>query len=141
MLNLEYQLEHINYLAENFRHADMSPEEFMKDMNSRGDGLWKMAARMMGAGLASQGAGDGNAGLLIALMSDNRAMLLKQTMAKTIENLPDREKKVIILRYNEGLYLHEIGKLLEVSESRVCQIHSQALRRLRKALKRVGLGT
>lgn len=65
---------------------------------------------------------------------------LKQTMAKTIEDLPDREKKVIILRYNEGLYLHEIGKLLEVSESRVCQIHSQALRRLRKALKRVGLG-
>ncbi len=84
MLNLEYQLEHINYLAENFRHADMSPEEFTKDMNSRGDGLWKMAARMMGAGLASQGAGDGNAGLLIALMSDNRAMLLKQTMAKQL---------------------------------------------------------
>jgi len=84
MLNLEYQLEHINYLAENFRHADMSPEEFMKDMNSRGDGLLKMAARMMGAGLASQGAGDGNAGLLIALMSDIRAMLLKHTMDKQL---------------------------------------------------------
>lgn len=84
MLNLEYQLEHIDYLAENFRHADMSPEEFVADMNSRGDGLWKMAARMMGAGLASQQAGDGNAGLLFALMSDNRAMLLKQTMAKQL---------------------------------------------------------
>lgn len=84
MLNLEYQLEHINYLADNFRHADMSPEEFVEDMKSRGDGLWKMAARMMGAGLASQGAGDGNAGLLLALMSDNRAMLLKQTMAKQL---------------------------------------------------------
>ena len=84
MLNLEYQLEHIDYLAENFRHADMSPEEFVEDMKSRGDGLWKMAARMMGAGLASQGAGDGNAGLLLALMSDNRAMLLKQTMAKQL---------------------------------------------------------
>lgn len=84
MLNLEYQLEHINYLAENFRHADMSPDEFAEDMKSRGDGLWKMAARMMGAGLASQQAGDGNAGLLLALMSDKRAMLLKQTMAKQL---------------------------------------------------------
>jgi len=83
MLNLEYQLEHVNYLAKNFRHADMSPEEFVEDMKSRGDGLWKMAARMMGAGLATQ-SGGGDAGLLVALMSDNRAMLLKQTMAKQL---------------------------------------------------------
>lgn len=84
MLNLEYQLEHINYLAENFRHADMSPEEFAADMKSRGDGLIKMFARMMGAGLASQQAGDGNAGLLLALMSDNRSKMLKQTMARQL---------------------------------------------------------
>jgi len=83
LLNLEYQLEHINYLAKNFRHADMSPDEFVADMKSRGDGIWKMAARMMGAGLATQ-SGGGDAGLLVALMSDNRAMLLKQTMAKQL---------------------------------------------------------
>jgi hypothetical protein len=83
MLNLEYQLEHINYLAENFRHADMSPDEFMEDMKSRGDDIWKMAARMMGAGLASQ-PGGGDMGILFALMSDNRSMLLKQTMAKQL---------------------------------------------------------
>lgn len=83
MLNLEYQLEHIDYMANNFRHADMSPEEFMKDMRSRGDEVWKMAARMMGAGLASQ-PGGGDVGLLMALMSDNRSMLLKQSMAKQL---------------------------------------------------------
>lgn len=87
MLNLEYQLEHIDYMAKNFRHADMSPEEFVADMDSRGDGLWKMAARMMGAGLASQQAGDGSAGLLIALMSDNRAMLMKQAFAKQLVDI------------------------------------------------------
>lgn len=64
----------------------------------------------------------------------------KKALVKAIETLPDREKKVIVLRYHEGLYLHEIGELLEVSESRVCQIHTQALRRLRAALKRAGLG-
>ena len=64
----------------------------------------------------------------------------KQLLARAIENLPEREKKVIVLRYHEGLYLHEIGDMLEVSESRICQIHSQALSRLKKSLKRVGLG-
>jgi len=64
---------------------------------------------------------------------------VKQALARAIERLPVREKKVIILRYHEGLYLHEIGEIMEVSESRVCQIHSQALRRLREALTRVGL--
>jgi len=83
MLNLEYQLEHIDYLAENFRHADMSPEEFLEDMRGRGDDVWKMVARMMGAGLASQPAG-GDLNLLAALMSDNRSMLLKQSMAKQL---------------------------------------------------------
>ncbi len=83
MLNLEYQLEHIDYLAENFRHADMSPEEFLEDMKGRGDDVWKMVARMMGAGLASQPAG-GDLNVLAALMSDNRSMLLKQTMAKQL---------------------------------------------------------
>ncbi len=55
MLNLEYQLELIDYMAENFRHADMSPDEFVEDLERRGDSIWKMVARMMGAGLASSG--------------------------------------------------------------------------------------
>jgi hypothetical protein len=87
MLNLEYQLEHIDYLAENFTHADMSPEEFMQDMESRGDGLWKMAARMMGAGLATQATQGGDTGLLLALLSDNRAMKMKQVMAKQLSDV------------------------------------------------------
>lgn len=84
MLNLEYQLEHIDYMAKNFRHADMSPEEFMEDMQSRGDGLWKMAARMMGAGLATQASTGGDAGMLMALLSTDRSKKLKQVMAKQL---------------------------------------------------------
>jgi len=85
MLNLEYQLEHIDYMAENFTHADMSPEEFVKDMESRGDGLWKMFARMMGAGMANQAAAGGEeAGLLMALLSEDRSMAMKRVMAKQL---------------------------------------------------------
>ena len=63
----------------------------------------------------------------------------KQVLAAAISDLPEREKQVMLLRYREELYLHEIGRILAVSESRVCQIHRQALNRLRKALNRKGL--
>jgi hypothetical protein len=88
MLNLEYQLEKIDYMSENFRHADMSPDEFAKDMERRGDSIWKMVARMMGAGLAAQGSGGGSdAGLLVAMLSGNRSKMMKQTMARQLVNM------------------------------------------------------
>lgn len=87
MLELEYQLEHINYLAENFVHADMSPEEFTEDMASRGDGLWKMAARLMGAGLVTQNANGGDLGILTAILSGDRTMGLRQSLAKQLVNM------------------------------------------------------
>ena len=83
MLNLEYQLELIDYLADNFRHADMSPKEFAEDLDRRGDSVWKMVARMMGAGIASQ-SGGGDAGMLLALLSGDRSKRLKQTFAKQL---------------------------------------------------------
>jgi len=48
--------------------------------------------------------------------------------------LPERERLVVALYYDEELNLREIGQVLGVSESRVCQIHSQATMRLRARL-------
>lgn len=87
MLNLEYQLEKIDYMAENFRHADMSPTEFVEDLERRGDSLFKMFARMMGAGLASSAATGGDAGLLLALFSDDRPKRMKQAMARQLVDI------------------------------------------------------
>jgi hypothetical protein len=87
MLNLEYQLELIDYMAENFKHADMSPEEFVQDFERRGDSVVKMFARMMGAGLASSAATGGDAGMLMALFSDQRSMKLKQVMAQQLVDI------------------------------------------------------
>jgi len=81
MLNLEYQLEKIDYMAENFRHADMSPDEFVEDLERRGDSVWKMVARMMGAGMATQTQDGGNTGLLMAMFSKDRSMMMKRAMA------------------------------------------------------------
>lgn len=87
MLNLEYQLEKIDYLAKNFRHADMSPDEFLVDMERRGDSIAKMAARMMGAGLASSASTGGDATMLFAFFSKDRSKLLKRTMAKQLADV------------------------------------------------------
>lgn len=58
----------------------------------------------------------------------------KSHLAKAIDGLPDREKLVLALYYDEELNLKEIGEVIGVSESRVSQIHSQAALRLRARL-------
>ena len=58
----------------------------------------------------------------------------KKALAQAITDLPEREKLVISLYYNDELNLKEIGQVLDVSESRVSQISSQAILRLRARL-------
>ena len=55
-------------------------------------------------------------------------------LAQAIETLPEREKLVMSLYYSDELNLKEIGAVLKVTESRVCQLHGQALSRLRARL-------
>jgi RNA polymerase sigma factor for flagellar operon FliA len=56
---------------------------------------------------------------------------MKQILATAINRLVDREKVVLTLYYYEGLTLAEIGQVLGVTESRVCQIHTKAVLQLR----------
>ncbi|HEX5637930.1 MAG TPA: RNA polymerase sigma factor FliA [Gammaproteobacteria bacterium] len=58
----------------------------------------------------------------------------EQALAKCIADLPEREQLVMSLYYNDELNLKEIGLVMEISESRVCQIHGQALIRIRARL-------
>ena len=58
----------------------------------------------------------------------------KQALGAAIGNLPEREQLVLSLYYEQELNLREIGAVLNVSESRVCQIHGQAMLRLRSRL-------
>lgn len=55
-------------------------------------------------------------------------------LAEAIKSLKERERLVITLYYYEKLRFSEIGKVLDVSESRVCQIHSQAVQKMKKYL-------
>ncbi len=58
----------------------------------------------------------------------------RQLLATTINRLPEREKLVLTLYYYEGLTLAEIGGVLGVTESRVCQIHTKAVLHLRSRM-------
>ena len=55
-------------------------------------------------------------------------------LVEKIDNLPEREKLVMSLYYDEEFNLREIGEILSITEGRVCQIHSQALLRLRSRM-------
>src|SRR4051812_31443849 len=58
----------------------------------------------------------------------------RQLLARAVEQLPDREKVVVSLYYFEGLTLAEIGRVLGVTESRICQMHTKAVLHLRTKL-------
>ena len=59
---------------------------------------------------------------------------LKQKLEESLEVLTEKERKVILLYYYEDLTLKEISSILEVSESRISQLHTKALLKMRKKL-------
>ena len=58
----------------------------------------------------------------------------RQLLAETINRMPERERLVLTLYYYEALTLAEIGEVLSVTESRVCQIHTKAVLQLRSRM-------
>jgi RNA polymerase sigma factor FliA len=62
---------------------------------------------------------------------------LKEIILLRLRDLPDAQRKVLALYYGEDLHLREIAELLGVTESRICQIHSQAILSIRAYLQRL----
>jgi RNA polymerase sigma factor for flagellar operon FliA len=65
---------------------------------------------------------------------------IRRVIVEAIEELPDKEKKILVLYYYEDLTLKEIGEVLEVTESRVSQLHTKAILRLRAKLTNIRKG-
>lgn len=69
-----------------------------------------------------------------------RAMM-RGKLYEALAALPERERHVIYLYYSEGLSLRAIGQVMNLSESRICQLHNRAIQRLRRILQFELIGT
>jgi RNA polymerase sigma factor for flagellar operon FliA len=65
---------------------------------------------------------------------------IRRVIAEAINELPDKEKKILVLYYYEDLTLKDIGRVLEVTESRVSQLHTKAILHLRSKLTNIRKG-
>lgn len=62
---------------------------------------------------------------------------LVNTLAEAIENLSEKERMVVTLYYYEELTMKEVGKVLDITESRISQVHSSAMKKLKRKLEDV----
>jgi len=68
----------------------------------------------------------------LSLLNDHR---MRGALVEAIKNLPEREQYVMSMYYEHDMNLKEIAAVLKVTESRVCQLHSQSIARLRSRLR------
>ncbi len=68
----------------------------------------------------------------LAMLQDHR---MREALVEAIKNLPEREQYVMSMYYEHDMNLKEIAAVLGVTESRVCQLHSQSIARLRVKLR------
>ncbi|MBV8502926.1 MAG: sigma-70 family RNA polymerase sigma factor, partial [Paucibacter sp.] len=68
----------------------------------------------------------------LAMLQDHR---MREALVEAIKQLPEREQFVMGMYYEHDMNLKEIAAVLKVTESRVCQLHSQAIARLRVKLR------
>ena len=131
------ELDSVVERLEHERGAPPSPEDVAEEL---GVGLDELDEVLLSAASASQvSLDDGPSEALRGLLSDPTCddpiesvewAEMKALLVDVIEELPEQEKTVITLYYGEELYLKEIGEVLDVTESRVSQIHSRALYRM-----------
>ncbi len=131
--------------TENLRAA--TDAELAEEMGITEKQLRKMLTQISSVGVAAldemlSGGDQGESVTLGDMVADQRdgptevfeVEEMRQILADSINRMPEREKIVLTLYYYEGLTLAEIGRVLGVTESRVCQIHTKAVLHLRSKL-------
>jgi RNA polymerase sigma factor for flagellar operon FliA len=145
------QIEVVIAELENKLGRTVEDDEIAKEMGISGDELQSLLNKLSGTSMLSLNdiwyMGDDNDELSIletleAPESMNPDILVEKEEIRdhiidAIRKLPDKEKKVIVLYYYEDLTLKEIGEVLDVTESRVSQLHTKAIMRLRGRLGRI----
>jgi len=145
------QLEEAIITLENKLGHSVDDEEIAKEMGISNQELQELFSKISGASVISLNdvwyTGDDNDQVSFMDTIESPESLnpeniiekeeIRSVIVEAIKQLPDKEKKVIVLYYYEDLTLKEIGEVLEVTESRVSQLHTKAILRLRGKLMRM----
>lgn len=145
------QLEEIIGMLENKLGHTVEDEDIAKELGISVDELQSLLAKISGTTIISLNdiwyLGDDNDEVSFMETLESPQNLnpdtliereeIKSVIVEAIKQLPDKEKKVIVLYYYEDLTLKEIGDVLEVTESRISQLHTKAIMRLRGKLMRM----
>lgn len=132
----------------------VSDQEIAKSMGMSEDEYLKTVLKISGTSILSLNdvwhSGDDNDHLSIGDSIESPSSLnpdvivekeeVRRVIVEAINELPEKEKKVLVLYYYEDLTLKEIGQVLEVTESRVSQLHTKAILRLRAKLTNLRKG-
>ncbi|MDX1957980.1 MAG: RNA polymerase sigma factor WhiG [Leptospiraceae bacterium] len=145
------ELEQIIGMLENEDGPDVPDEKIAKALNMTTDEYSSFLTKISGTSIVSLNdvwfLGDENDEVSFMETLESPTNLnpdviiekeeIKSVIVDAIKTLPEKEKKVIVLYYYEDLTLKEIGEVLEVTESRISQLHTKAVMRLRSKLGKV----
>lgn len=119
MLGLDFQLDHIDYMADNFVHADMSPDEFLESMEENDESFFKMAMKAIGQGMAMQNRNPemSDTGLMLAMLSGDENKL-RRLMASQMQDI---ESGMLIFEGRDGSTIihHRNRKAFEVMRDEI----------------------
>ena len=118
-LGLEFQLEHIDYEADNFRHADMSPEEFLESMKNNDESFTKLAFKAIGQSMAQSNRSTmSNFDLLRVAFAKDKEVQMRRLFAK---QMMDLEGGLAMFEGRDGSTIinHRNGKALDVMRDEI----------------------
>ncbi len=119
LLELEFQLDHIDYMQDRLLHADMTPEEFLESMSQNDESFAKMFFRAIGQSIAMQNSGGlNNADLLMTLMSKDPTIRVRRLMADQIRDI---EAGMVIFQGKNGSTIihHRNAKALRILRQQI----------------------
>lgn len=134
LLELEFQLDGIDYKAENLVHADMTPAQFAQSMRERNESFVQLFLKIMAQSMAKQSSGQGPSDMeiLLAFFHKDRALALKRVLAEQMEDMEaslaflDGPEGSTILTERNKVAMKRLGERIEAGDRKIAIFYGAA---------------